>query len=658
MKIVRFLIFGLSIFYTGLTIAQHGDAQHGDAQHGDAQHGSVLEEQDQHKIVHADSTPHITLYYDSEKKVPKEIFQVAENNPKVLQGAYTAFYADGKTKIKGHYEHNVATGRWEYFYENGNPKMRGILQNNVNNGLWEYFYENGHLQMKGVVMDSTREGPWQFYFEKGSLKSEGNFLDGKRDDLWKYYYEDAKLKAEEDFKGDSSIYREFYASGRMKLMGKRINGQSEGKWTQYFENGLVKAEGNYEHDIRQGRWKFYHENGNLASTGDFLKGASVGKWTYYYENGKLSAEGAEKNGLKEGYWKLYQSDGDFKGEAIFNQGEGIYQEFYPDGTIKVKGNMANGVHQGKWQYYYQDGSLEGDAVFKDGKGTYYGYYHDGSLKMQGTIENGERTGVWKLFKPDGQLAGYYTSVYENNEPIFKALRDSAENEKEEASKTAALNPEYLYRKRTLRYFKPRINELKSLIIGINPVALILYRLPVSLEYYMQERLGYELEIGLVRDPFFVISNRMEVNTPYQRGFFVGLKQKFYHEDTRSGMFYFGHRLGFDYINHDARIAEVNVVDGTLLTPPVTKVLASEQRASYSVLLGTRLMKDTDIINTRITKDAPSPGLTFDLFGGIGIGYRFFDQYFTENKYQEILKDIPKSKVYFPIEFGATVGYAF
>lgn len=599
----------------------------------------------------------VTLYYDKENQVLKEKFQVTEGNPQVLSGPYTAYYVNGQVKIKGSYHNNVATGWWEYFYENGKPKMRGTLQNNVYHGLWEYFYENGNLEMKGTVYDSIRQGYWQFFFEKGSLKSEGAYLSNKKNGLWKYYYEDSKLKAEEYFEGDASTYREFYASGNLKLEGKQINGLSEGIWRQYYESGHTKAEGNYKRGVRQGKWRFYHENGKLSSTGDFLDGSTVGKWTYYHENGGISAEGAEKNGLKEGYWKLYHSNGDFKGEAVFNQGEGIYQEFYEDGTLKVKGNMQNGVHQGKWEYYYEDGTLEGEAIFKNGKGTYHGYYRDGTLKMQGTIENGERKGIWQLFKSDGQLAGYYTSVYENNEPVFRVLGKSSETSNPESSQTATLNPEYLYRKKSTRYFKPRINEFKSIIIGINPVGLIFDKLPLSIEYYMQERLGYELEAGIERNPFFVLDKDVETNTTYRRGFFLALKQKFYHTDTRSGMFYFGHRFGFDHVNHHANVADIDSTR-TLLYLPIDKVIAREQRFSYSVIAGTRLMKDSDVINTRITKDIRSPGLTFDLFAGVGIGYRLFNKNYTQGKYDQMIKKTPQTKIYFPLQFGATVGYVF
>lgn len=595
----------------------------------------------------------ITLYYDSEKTVPKEQFTVSPSDPSVLDGSYTAFFSNGAIRIKGHYEHNVATGFWEYFYENAYPKMRGELKNNVNHGLWEYFYENGKLQMKGVVYDSIRQGPWQFFFENGSAKSSGTFVDGKKAGKWLNYYEGGPLKSEEIYKGDTVQYTEYYASGDIKLEGTKVNEINTGLWISYYENGAVRSEGRYKGGARHGPWKFYHENGKLSSVGDFLDGSTIGKWTYYYENGSISAEGAEKEGVKEGYWKLYHSDGDFKGEALFNEGEGAYREFYEEGTVKVKGYIKNGLNQGKWEYYYEDGTLEGEGIFVNGKGSYTGYYKDGGLKMKGTVEHGERTGIWELYKPDGTLAGYYESIYEDNKPAFRALRD-AEKAKEKADKEGvALNPEYLYRKKKLRYYSPRINELRAVIVGINPLGLVMYRLPLSIEYYMQERLGYEVEVGLERNPFFYSGKNLETGTVYQRGGFVAFKQKFYHPDTRSGILYFGHRLGFDYLYHMANIEDSSIPD------PEPQIIASEKKVTYMMLLGTRLMKDADIINTRLTKEKHAHSLTFDLSLGLGIGYRFFNKAYDDNaKFEFMLKDVNQSKVVFPIYLGATVGYVF
>lgn len=595
----------------------------------------------------------VIQYYDSEKTQPKERFSVLGGAPSVLQGPYTAYFIDSTVSINGYYTNNQASGYWQYFYENGHPKMQGILKENVNHGLWEYFYENGNLQMKGIVYDSLRHGSWAFYYESGRLKNEGTFENGAKVGEWRYYYEDGVLKAIETYQKDSIEYVEFYESGNTRLAGARVKGKNTGLWTSYYEDGTIRSEGSYIVGRRDGIWKFYHENGKLSSMGDFVEGSTVGKWTYYYQNGNISAEGVEKNGVKEGYWKLYHSSGDIKGEAIFNEGEGTYREFYEDGQLKVEGRVEQGLNQGKWSYYYPDGTLEGESIYKKGKGTHTGYYRDGATKMKGALENNERVGVWELFRPDGTLAGYYESIYEDNKPVFRSLRQAEKNTSDTVEADKPLNPDYLYRKKNSRYFKPRINELRSVIVGVNPLALLLHRLPLSVEYYMQERLGYELEVGIKRNPFFLLNRNIDLGIVYQRGGFIGLKQKFYHPDTPSGIFYYGHRLGFDYLFHQTN---------TETSGPVqydSRTIANSQTINYSLLIGTRLMKDADMINSRLTKENQAGGLTIDLSAGVGVGYSFFQRSYQDNpQFDLMLEGVNQSRVTFPLYLGVAVGYAF
>ena len=599
----------------------------------------------------------VTLYQDENDSIPKEIFYVLRSDSTVLSGPYEAYFTDGTLKVKGFYQHNIPTGEWEYYYEKGNLKMRGPLKNGVNYGFWEYFYENGHLQMHGNIYDNQREGPWKFYFESGEPKSQGSFHENKSTGIWNYFYEDGTLKAQEFFRGDSSRYKEFYTSGVVKLEGTNVNGKNDGYWHFYHENGNLKAEGLYDQGQRQGLWKFYHENGQLASEGNMKDGTSQGPWTYYFENGNVSATGEERVGLKEGYWRLYHHNGEQKGEAIFTQGEGMYKEFHENGNTKIIGKVVHGVNQGKWQYFYEDGTLEGECVFVNGSGKYVGYYPDGTVKMKGRIESGVRTGIWELYHHDGSLAGYYRNVYENDQPVFIVVNDSTEVTKRQQTSGQGMNPDYLYRKKNYRYFQPRINEFRGVIISINPADLIFHRISASAEYYLQERLGYEIEAGVQRDPLFTKDQDVAPNQVFQRGYFAALKQKFYHPDTKIGIIYLGHRLGYRYLEHFVNVApdpgQNDFEDITTVT------LGKEQNIEYSIMAGTRLMRNTDFIRGKVANSSRFKGFTLDIFAGAGLGYRFFTGTAPEDPwYQDMMKDIPHGKISFPYHVGLSFGYVF
>ena len=599
----------------------------------------------------------ITLYRDANKTIPKEIFHVSPNDSALLSGPYEAYFIDGVLKVKGNYENNLPSGLWEYFYENGNLKMHGPLKEGVNYGFWEYFYENGNLQMEGHLHNNQRNGRWKFYFENGELKSQGHFQENQRTGIWNYFYEDGTLKAQEFFRGDSSQYKEFYHAGTVKLEGTNVNEKNEGQWRFYHENGNLKAEGLYETGVRTGPWKFYHENGNLASEGNMLAGEAQGEWKYYHENGNISAEGEEKAGLKEGYWRLYHSSGKQKGGAEFMHGEGTYQEFHDNGNVKVTGKVVKGVNQGKWQYFYEDGTLEGECVFVNGAGKYTGYYPGGAVKMKGNIENGVRTGIWELYHQDGTLAGYYRNVYENDQPVFIVVNDSAEVARQRIASRQGMNPDYLYRKKNSRFFKSRINEFKGIIISINPAELIFNRISVSAEYYLQERLGYEVEAGVQRDPLFTKQEDIDPNEVFQRGYFAALKQKFYLHDSKVGNLYLGHRLGYRFLEHFANILPA---PGQNDFEHLTAVsLGKEQDAEYSIIAGTRLMRDADRLNSKLAKTSRFKGFTLDIFGGVGLGYRFFTRTAPASPaYDSMMKDIPHGKISVPYHIGLSVGYIF
>ena len=84
----------------------------------------------------------------------------------------------------------------------------------------------------------------------------------------------------------------------------------------------------------------------------------------------------------------------------------------------------------------------------------------------------------------------------------------------------------------------------------------------------------------------------------------------------------------------------------------------EQRLSYSWLLGTRLIKNGDLTNTRIVRDRHARGLTFDLFGGVGVGYRLQHARYEPGSLEEDIVEKDQNKAFIPFYFGATVGYAF
>ena len=578
-------------------------------------------------------------YYSDDSTRIKEIFHYSLQDS-VLEGSYESFYSNGSLQTFGWYVNNSPDSLWKYFYENGRKKAEGKYRSGVATGQWKYYYENGNIKSKGILNGSEKNGFWSFYYENGGEKSNGIYFSNQKSGIWNYFYEDGSLKAQSYLEQGKGRYTEFYPSGKRRMEGYNQNEKSVGEWTYYYETGEIEATGLFDKGLKTGVWTYYHKNGLTAANGNYQNGLRTGAWVYYHENGKVSQEGNIVKDQKDGYWKLFYPSGDLLGEADFQVGSGEYNEYYPSGKRKSKVQLMAGKKTGKWYYYNESGALEGEADFVEDQGDYVGYYPNGTIKMKGKLKEDKRIGEWTLYNEDGSKAGTYHPIYEDEKPIFKTRISQDYSEKEDFT-----TPEYRFKRRGFKYFKPTINEYRGLILGTNPGWLIVDQLPIAAEYYIQERLGYELQVDIIRDPFFVNDDNVADFEVYNRGSNIHLRQKFYNPDGPNGMFYFGHELSIRYLNH-----RVNHLD-TAGTFARRFGSMSESSFGYGLFIGNRWMKD-----------AGNAGWTVDLFAGIGIAARSFRKNYLDQTDREIqifdsyFNSKIQSSLYFPIQIGLNIGF--
>ncbi len=582
----------------------------------------------------------VVVYYDHAQKMVKEVYYVKDTLSMQLEGPYNAYYTSGALREKGFYHQNKASGYWEYFYESGTPKMRGELREGSNFGHWQYFYENGNLSMEGPIFDGQRQDEWTHYYENGSIKRRGKFLNNRMVGIWNYFYEHQQgnlgaLKAQAFYQDGVGNYKEFYPSGALKAEGLYVDGKSEGSWAFFHPDGTVEAKGAYADGVRNGVWVFFHSNGEKAAEGIYKEGLREGDWQFFHENGEVSSKGKMQEGQRDGFWVLYNRWGGYKGEGNFVKGKGEYKEFYESGRLKTIGTIKNDKNEGEWLYYYESGRLEGKAFFENGQGTYIGYYPNGVINMEGEVVDGQRVGVWKMYKKTGELSGFYKVYYENNKPVYKIVEEKSKKKIEASDK-----PEYRFKVKNFRNFKPKVGEFKALILASNPLASLYGSVPFSVEYYIQERLGYDVQLTYLREPFFQNHNNLADGKEFSQGFSFALKQKFYQPEDKLGMFYYGHELRVSPLMHFVHTGNPDLGNaGT--------VSREELKLEYSVIFGNRL-----------TQDAGSSGLTLDVFLGLGAGYRFVHRNYRQ-------QDLPKpvftknsvSGISVPIRFGFNLGYA-
>ncbi len=570
-------------------------------------------------------------YHDDENKKIKEIYHVRDTFSNVLEGAYLSYYINGNIESRGLFSNNETVGEWEFYYETGKLRMVGNLKTGSNDGYWKYYFENGEKSMEGEISGKKRRGEWKIYYESGELKEQGNFEDNKREGSWTGYYEDGNKKSETHYAYGKGKITEYYAMGEKKAKGSKSGAKSVGHWQYYFKSGKLQAEGEYQNGKRTGPWVYYHENGQVAAKGDFLNGAAQGEWLYYHDNGQISSKGEFVRGKKSGYWGIFNDDGSLKGETEYKNGNGVYTEYYPDKSVKIRGTIAGGKNHGVWRYYYEDNKLEGVCDFVDGRGEYFGYYPDGTLQTKGIIDNGQKVGKWELYRDNGTLSGYYRPIYNEQ----KIIADEAPQPRVVREYGVG---EYRFKRKKFNYFDAKINEFQGVIVQTNPFLSFLGRVPFGVEFYLQERLGHEVEFEGIRDPFYTPDEDVALDEVFDRGYSLAIKQKFYNPDNRYGLWYFGHEIRFTNISHYANVSPAS--------PPedIMRASASERKIEYSVILGYRLMQSTT-----------NRGFTVDSFISLGTGYRDFS---IDQGFDNVFEDLDQDTITLAFNFGLNIGYAF
>lgn len=578
-------------------------------------------------------------YFDGNNQNIKEIFYVDPLNPAIKSGPYEAYNSLGCLKTKGGYRQNLAEGNWLRYFENGKLKSSMNYLGGKLNGKIEVFFENGSRSQVGYYCNDKEDSLWRYYYESGRLKSEGFFKEGRQTNLWRYFHEDSTLKAVAVLEKGRGLYKEFFANGKVRMEGIIDDGLSDSIWNYYYETGGIKAFGFEKGGQRTGFWKFFHTNGSISAEGHFKNNEKQGRWKYYHENGKLSSEGDQESDSKEGIWKFYFPTGGLMGEGTFVKGNGDYQEYYDNGKLKMKGKIVNDLYEGLWTFYFEDGGLEGDCNYDKGVGIYTGYYENGAIKMRGKMQNGQKIGSWDLLGKDSKLIGHYKTFYDMAQPKIEPQRESKPDS--QIVKTRNLGkPDFILSRQNSRHFVKKVNELKGFIVGFNPFALALSSLPISIEYFFQDRLGFEAMFTLYRQPFFVNHDEdVENKRVYTLGNSIDLRMKLYSPDRGIGNTYVGPELRISNYSHKLYIEEP-----TDTNQVGRNFLGEETKIEISLLLGQRFFQ---FYNKHKT-------FTLDLYGGIGAGFRF------SNIPEEMLiyNKIKTNKLTIPIRLGFNFGYLF
>ncbi|MEO5980353.1 MAG: toxin-antitoxin system YwqK family antitoxin [Chryseolinea sp.] len=578
-------------------------------------------------------------YHDKEKKSLKEVYQVRDTVKNIPNGRYVSYYLNGNVESKGHFTNNETSGVWEFFYETGKLKMRGILFKGANYGMWEYFFEGGQKSMEGIINGRNREGEWKMYYENGRLKEAGEYKNNKHTGHWKNFFEDGTLKGEIEYSDDYGRYTEYYHSGKVRGEGPKAGNKNAGFWRYFADDGTLQSDGEFTDGNKQGVWTNYYPSGKPSTKGTYTNDQPTGKWEYFYEDGKVSSTGDFTDGKKNGEWKSYTTSGRLKSEVTYNNGSGEYREYYESSKLKMKGIIKEEKRQGPWEFYFEDGKKEGNCDYDKGKGTYFGYYPSGTLQTKGAMDGDLKTGTWEIYENDGKLSGYYRPFYDDKK--LGAEITGMVNKPTTLNNNIATfsSRKTTTQKKGFNYFNPRYNEFQGVIFGTNPLWLAAGRIPLGIEFYLQERIGHEFEFIGIRDPFFKADLNIQPGKLFDRGYSIAIKQKFYNP-LKAGMWYFGQEIRFTNLGHFVnQTLQINQGPDDVFT-----FNAVEQRIEWGALLGYRIMRRNN-----------SKGFTIDAFISGDIGYRGFDSDPANKSYFSAVNQDKFAKTF---HFGLNLGNVF
>ena len=109
----------------------------------------------------------------------------------------------------------------------------------------------------------------------------------------------------------------------------------------------------------------------------------------------------------------------------------------------------------------------------------------------------------------------------------------------------------------------------------------------------------------------------------------------------NSLFYFGHAFRFREMGYFVNLSEAGPDGHTALE-------SRERGLEYTWLLGNRLIGDLS-----------SPGFTFDISVGLGVGYRQVHQSFSDIQvYNDLFSQVKTEPWYIPARFQFSFGYLF
>ena len=325
--------------------------------------------------VQSDSKVDEELYPTGELKIRRVVSPNASGDL-VRSGAWKMWKKDGSTIAEGHYRNDKRDGEWTRVHETLAPnfdllssdvamvfaeapfnsfempftsratfkadklhgkwsitdaKDRVIYEwhyaKGLRDGLATWYHSNGTKMAEMTFRGGVLHGPRKHYDANGTVTMDQNWQEGRLVSLESEYYDEAKTKIKSQGYHLGQGYQVHTADdwweGRAVTYTRAPEVQSElhGSLITYYETGEKESEGIYEHNKREGVFKWWFSNGNPSAEGKYTKDKMDGPWIWKHSNGQTETKGGYKMGKPIGLWVKWTEDGSLKMKKDFAGGD-------------------------------------------------------------------------------------------------------------------------------------------------------------------------------------------------------------------------------------------------------------------------------------------------------------------------------------------------
>ena len=400
----------------------------------------------------------VITYYDSEAKIQKEKYYIADNDSARIQGVYELYYSTTPSiKKRLHYAMGIKQGTGTEYYEDGKRKLQYFYQNDQKHGDYKKWDRKGNLQVTCRFEKGKIEGVMNKYYEKTRI-AERHFKDGKREGIAYDYHQNGKIMWELFYKNDSLSGKAnlYDTEGNLKQTVHYFQNTLHGTATNFYTNGTIEKVSFFDMGLLHGTVKEYYISGIPKRQTPYDKGKENGWILEFYEAGNLKSKTEFQRGQPSGELKEFYKNGTKKLEVTqdtVQKSEFRFYQYYKEGNLALKGTLVNGVLEGENISFHKTNKIKQKHYYQKGKkvrqSTYYSpegiltkkviylsenqnriseYFDNGILKTEGTTEDGKQTGVWKQYTSLGKIKtegfyqmgkkeGIWKSYFENSTQI-------------------------------------------------------------------------------------------------------------------------------------------------------------------------------------------------------------------------------------------------